>query len=183
MPGRTPPEAFKAFIEPITSAVSCLGQAKITCSAGGQHAPEVDHAWSINNERGFSSAGFHFEAIMNYRIVPDDREQYGPWRVKTLAYRYRLAVPEHDVFRLHWHPAGVSRVNYPHLHAALSPMEKLTNSLDAHLPTDRMSLERAMQWAFELGMPAKRDDWPDVLAAAEAKHLLYRSWDKLPPKA
>ena len=60
---------------------------------------------------GFSLHGWHFEGAMAYRLIED--EARGPWRVKTLLYRYRLAVPEHDVFRLHWHPSGLSPVTYP----------------------------------------------------------------------
>jgi hypothetical protein len=117
---------------------------------------------------------------MQYRIISDDR-QPGQWRISTLAYFYKLAVvPGHDVFRLHWHPAGSSSVTYPHLHANLSPQERLAGSLRAHLETDRMTLERALRWAFELGMPAARDDWAKRLRETEQLHLQYRSWHRVP---
>jgi len=181
MPGRTPSEAFKAFIEPIELAASCLGQVKVVTSPGGRTAPNVEHSWSLNGMTGFSLHGWHFEGAMAYRLIED--EARGPWRVKTLLYRYRLAVPEHDVFRLHWHPSGLSPVTYPHLHAALEPRARMPDALDAHLITSRMTLEDALRWAFELGMPAARDDWRTRLEEAEAAHLRHRSWVRDPAEA
>jgi hypothetical protein len=183
MPGRTPREAFEAFITPIERASSCLGSVKVTVSPGGRTAPEMEHVWSLNLMRGFAAKGWHFEAAMGYKITQDDAPGRGPWRVRTLAYRYRLAVPEHDVFRLHWHPNGHSPVTYPHLHAALEPKDRMPGSLDAHLATGRMTFENALRWAFELGMPAARADWSERLAEAEAAHLRYRSWSHDPAEA
>jgi hypothetical protein len=62
------------------------------------------------------------------------------------------------------------------VHANLAPSERLKSSLDAHLVTDRMSIERALRWAFELGLPSARQDWPIVLANSEQGHLAVRSW-------
>lgn len=183
MPGRTPHEAFEAFITPIEHASSCLGSVKVTVSPRGTTAPNVEHGWTLNEMRGFASKGWHFDASMGYMIVQDDAPGRGPWRVRTLAYRYRLAVPEHDVFRLHWHPNGRSPVTYPHLHAALEPKDWMPGSLDAHLATGRMTLEDSLRWAFELGMPAARADWRKRLDDAEAPHLQHRSWSKDPGEA
>lgn len=131
---------------------------------------------------GVTARGWHFEAEMHYRIVECDDER-GPWRVSTVAYRYRLAVLGKDVFRLHWHPTTKSPVTYPHLHAALAPADKMPGSLDAHLPTGRMTLEDAIRWAIGIGMPSARDDWRERLNEAEAKHLEFRSWSKDPAEA
>jgi hypothetical protein len=179
MPGRTPAEAFRSFIEPINDALSCLGPAKAVTSAGGRSEPSKDHSWTLNRDgTGFAVKGWHFSANMQYRIIREDR-QPDQWRISTLAYRYKLAVvPGNDVFRLHWHPAGSSSVTYPHLHANLSPQERLGGSLAAHLETDRMTLERALRWAFELGMPAARTDWDEVLHRTEGLHLEHRSWHR-----
>jgi hypothetical protein len=183
MPGRNPHEAFEAFITPIKNASSCLGSVKVKVSAGGSTAPNMEHAWSLNGMNGFTTQGWHFEAGMGYTIIPDDRPNRGPWRVRTLQYRYRLAVLDHDVFRLHWHPNGRSPVTYPHLHAALEPKDRMPGSIDTHLPVGRMTFENALRWAFELGMPAARADWSERLAEAEAAHLRYRSWSHDPAEA
>lgn len=183
MAGRTPHDAFNAFIGPIERAASCLGSVKVQISPGGSTAPNTRHSWSLNGMTGFTVNGWHLEANMSYEIIRDEAPGRGPWRVRTLQYRYRLAITGNDVFRLHWHPNGRSPVTYPHLHAALEPKDRIPASLDAHLPTGRMTLEDALRWAFELGMPAARSDWAKRLADAEAAHLQHRSWSKDPAEA
>ena len=183
MPGRTPQEAFEAFIVPIESACSCLGSVKVTVSPGGRTAASVEHSWTLNRMNGFTAKGWHFDAGMGYVIIQDAGPGRGPWRVHTLQYRYRLAVTDQDVFRLHWHPNGNSPVTYPHLHAALEPKDRMPDSINAHLATGRMTLEDALRWAFGLGMPAALPDWPKRLDETEAPHLEHRSWSKNPAEA
>lgn len=177
MPGRNPAEAFRAFIEPLESAMSVLGPAKITVSPGGRNVPNKQHAWTLNNQRGYSSHGWHFEAQMMYQIIEDARPGYGPWRVTTKGYRYRLAVPTaREVFCMHWHPAGNSPVHAPHMHLALSPHDQMGDTLKKHLPTKRQTFEQAIRWAIELGLEPARDEWKELLEQAEQQHLKYRTW-------
>lgn len=176
MPGRTPAEAFRAFIEPLESAVSVLGAAKITVSSGGRQVPDKPHAWTLNGGRGYTTGGWFFEADMQYRIRRDDAPGRGPWRVTTLAYRYRLAVVDMDVFRMHWHPDGNSPAKSPHLHVRLAPVERVGDTLQHHLNTERQTFENALRWAIQVGMPPARSDWSDLLDQAEAAHLRHRSW-------
>lgn len=139
--------------------------------------PDTTHAWTLNGFTGMTfPGGWHFEAQMHYRFVRDDELQGGPWRVTTEAYRYRLALLGADLFRIHWHPSGNSSIEYPHLHAALAGGELLANSLEAHLRMPRMAFEDAIRWALELGVPAHREDWSEVLDNAVQNHLHYRSW-------
>lgn len=178
MPGRTPQDAFRAFVEPLELAASVLGQVKITVSPGGRAKADQDHSWTLNGGAGYSRAGWYFEAAMMYRIIRDDREGRGPWRVTTLAYRYRLAVPDQpDLFRMHWHPEGNSPVKEPHMHLALGvgPLS-VDEALKRHLPVPRQTFEEALRWAIELGMPPERDDRPELLNRAEEAHLRYRTW-------
>lgn len=112
MPGRTPSDAYEAFQKPLKLALSCLCPAKITTSKGGKNQPGVVHSWSINLSKGISQRGAHFLAQMHYEIIKDPREGYGPYRVTTRAYRYKLsaATLNEDIFRMHWHPTGKSDV-------------------------------------------------------------------------
>lgn len=175
MPGRTPHDAFSAFMEPLESAASVLGKAKITVSPGGRTVAGTDHSWTLNGGRGYTSRGWHFEAAMMYRIVEDDER--GPWRVRTLGYRYRLAVPPgQDVFRMHWHPGGRSDVEYPHVHLALAPVDAVGDTLKQHMQVPRQTFENAIRWAVNTGMEPARQDWEELLAQAERDHLKYRSW-------
>lgn len=177
MPGRTPVEAVDAFLEPLKSAVSVLGAAKIVTSPGGRSTPGVDHAWSLNGETGYSSGGWHFEAAMHYRIIRDGRPDFGPWRVTTRGYRYRLSVPPgEDVFRMHWHPTGRSNEQRPHMHLALAPSATVGDTLKEHFPSDRQTFEQAIRWAIGAGLAPARSDWQELLEQAERLHLQYRSW-------
>lgn len=162
---------------PLKQAVACLGPAKIVPSPGGRGTLNTTHAWTLNGFTGMTfTGGWHLEAQMHYRFLLDDALESGPWRVTTEAYRYRLAMQGEDLFRIHWHPAGNSAVTYPHLHAALAGGEKLANSLDAHLRMPRMAFEDAIRWALELGVPASRPDWSNVLDSSVKGHLEHRSW-------
>ena len=177
MPSRNPHKAFEAFIEPIRRAAGCLATCHVTPSPGGGHAPDVEHAWTLNGGIGVTARGWHFEAGMKYVIIPED----DGYRVTTRAYRYRLARAGHDIWRLHWHPGGDSDIAYPHAHVALAGTpQPARNLLTAHLPTPRMTFEQAVRWSAEVGFPMLRDNYEDVLAEGEAAHLVHRSWDIAP---
>ena len=117
---------------------------------------------------------------MHYAFV--QTEERG-WRVTTRAYRYRLARTGFDVFRIHWHPVGVSRYTLPHVHLSLCGRdgERLT-TLGEHLPTGRLTFEDAVEWAIEAGVPPARPDWRKVLAEGRTTHIQHRSWDTIPPE-
>lgn len=180
MPGNTPREAFEAFIEPLQRAVSVLGQNKLTASRGGKDVVGKVHAWTLNSAAGVGSKGWHFDASMNYEIIRDDREGYGPFRVTTRSYRYQVALAFQDIARFHWHPDGVSDFVAPHVHLRLElperPGERPPDMLTKHMPTPRMSFEDAVGWAAEMGMPMARDDWREVLENCQRKHREHRTW-------
>jgi hypothetical protein len=43
MPGRTPHEAFSAFVTPLADALKCVADPIVTYSAGGSTVPDVKH--------------------------------------------------------------------------------------------------------------------------------------------
>ena len=181
MPGRSPAEAFNAFIDPLAEAVSCLGAAKIVPSPGGRAVPNVVHAWALNGETGMAfPGGWHFEAQMHYEIVqrPVSRE----WRVKTHGYRYRLALRGTHLWRLHWHPTVTSGYHLPHLHMNLGrPGDVPLETMSQHHPTGRMTFEDAVEWIFRVGIEPARENWNEIISASRERHLEHRSWDRYPP--
>lgn len=176
MPGDSPREAFDAFIGPLQRAVSCLGPAKISVPSGGKDVVGHTWAWTLNGVAGMSRQGMHFEAQMHYEIIQDARPDYGPYRITTRAYRYRLAAAGHDLVRFHWHPVGRSLVTGPHLHLSLAMRDPARDPLDMHLPTPRFTFEAAIEWAIEMGWPPANSDYESILAACQDPHLRYRSW-------
>lgn len=118
-----------------------------------------------------------FFAGMQWRLIRDGREGYGPYRVLTLAYDYSLTVDSAELWAMHWQPAGESWEKRPHLHlgevilSGASPINR-----KAHLLTGRMTFENAIRWCIDFGAIPLHDDWNDRLALSEAPHLLNRTW-------
>jgi len=182
MPGRTPSDAFSAFIDPIAEAVSCLGQAKVVPSPGGRSEPDKVHAWALNASSGMAfPGGWHFEAQMHYSLVQGaiSRE----WKVKTLGYRYRLALLGTHLWRIHWHPTVTSGYDLPHVHLNFDAAagEIPVETMGLHHPTGRMTFEDAVEWVLNMGITPARGDFADVLAATRGTHVEHRTWHTRPP--
>lgn len=170
MPGRTPAEAFRAFMEPIEAAVACLGNAKVTTSPGGMTNTHVDHSWTLNGpgKAMVFKGGYCFRASMKYRFI----EHEGGYRVTTLEYIYSLSCGEDELWDLHWHPVGSSPETRPHLHAAILG----AGGKRAHRPTGRMTFEDAVEWVIASGVTPVREDWAEILSGSKAVHVQHRSW-------
>ena len=169
MPGRSPHDAFEAFIKPIQGAVSCLGTAKITTSSSRQK-PGAVRAWSLNKGNGMALPGARlFRATMQYEVIQQDDSS---WRVTTRAYMYTLLQEGEEVFSIQWHPDGKSDYDGPHLHLGRGPGKEKVD----HLPTGRLTFEDAIEWVIQFGTPPARDDWQEVLAASKELHIRYRTW-------
>lgn len=188
MPGRTPADAVRAFLEPIQTALACVATAKITVKRGGLN-PRLGelYEWSINNGGGAELLSDAPEdltlfAAMYWKLIEDDRPEYGPYRITTLGYEYSLVMGEAtELWALHWHPAGQSWERRPHLHLGdvlLTPQAPVTSK--THLPTGRMTFENAIRWAVDFGVMPLADDWTDRLALAETPHILHRTWSADP---
>lgn len=184
VPGRTPEEAVRAFLNPIQQALKVLdGHAKLTIAGkrGAYHRGQV-YEWSLNGDSGMglSYAG-RFYASMRFEVVdsvPDqhDEEHQGAYHCTSRAYNYKLSTPRgSDLWRIHWHPTGVSPAKEPHLH--------LPPDLDRHLPTGRITFEKAIVWLIEYDAPLRVERTLALrdLAKIEAPHLLYRTWSDVPP--
>lgn len=178
MPGRTPSEAFSAFVGPLREALSCLAPAKITTGPRSQE-PNGVRAWALNLDRGVVLRdGWHFEAEMHYEIVHADPPAL-PWRVTTRAYRYRISRCDKDLVRMHWHPSGNSPFMTPHFHIPL--LSGTPHDEGGHLPIGRVSFEDAVQWVIVMSGQCARADWQEVLDRTRALHVEHRTWSASPP--
>jgi len=183
MPGRTPDDAVRAFLSPFQRGLKVLdGHARLTVAKRGSYRKDQVYEWSLNSNGGMQlgqlgifSASMHFE-IVDSDSTQHDAEHQGAFRCSTRAYNYKLSTPRgSDVWRLHWHPVGKSPAKEPHIH--------LPPDLDRHLPTGRITFEKALVWLIEYDAPLRvdRDEAVAVLAQEEASHLLYRTWSEAPP--
>ena len=178
MPGRTPAEALRAFLDPLQRATSCLGSAKLTISG---RQPGTVNAWALNGVDGMVfDHGMHFEAQMHFEIIRAD----DGWRVTTRAYRYRFAVPSTEIFLMHWHPTGHSPYRLPHMHVNFAGLPQDVDMEARHLPSPRMTYEHAISWVLGGGFvhPA-RPEWEEILNETLQVHLEHRTWSNRPDEA
>jgi hypothetical protein len=169
VPGRTPQEAFDAFILPIRKAVTCLGHAKVTTSTD-RYNTSRKHVWHLNGNAGMAFAGgVHFEASMDFAYVPHT----DGWRVSSRGYRYKLSIGGDQQWRMDWHPNGPSPYVQPHIHMGDG---------QAHLPTPRFTFEQAAGWVLSSGhvQPAI-GEWEAVLDEGHLTHVTHASWSGVAP--
>lgn len=183
MPGRTPAEAVRAFLEPLQSALAVLAHGKISTRGGQNPRVGTPQQWSLNDGGGVelltdNAEGLTLYAAMYWQVIEDERDGYGPYRVTTRGYDYSLVQGDAtEVWAMHWHPSGSSWERLPHVHlgdvlfADTAPV-----SSKSHLRTGRMTFETAVRWCFQFGAEPLADDWDDRLTLAEAPHILHRSW-------
>lgn len=197
MPGDSPAEAVRQFLAALQQALGCVARGKITTRRGGDH-PQVgaEQQWTLNDgapatlKRGTAASGIprpdgplEFFATMWWKVIEDDRDGYGPYRVSTSGYEYSLVSGRNsaEVWAMHWHVTGVSDEVKPHLHLGdlLLSKEAPVNS-KAHLRTGRMTFENAIRWVIAFGAEPLHANWEDRLTLAETPHLLFRSWSSDP---
>jgi len=175
--GRTPHEALHAFIDPLQRALSCMTRAVLVYRPpwpGHVQALGVsEEPIQLRHTAGGQAPSLYVEQQYDLVEVPGER---GPWKVSTLAYRYRIDSAAGDELALwHWHPKDRQdrphRYPHPHLHAQVEQLAGL------HLPTGRVSLESILRLLLnEFDVRPRREDWQDVLAACEAAFERWRTW-------
>jgi len=171
VPGRTPAEAFRAFIEPLALAVSCAGQAKLTTSRGGRGDLGVLHSLTLNKAQGMKiGGGLHLDSRILYTIIRDDRSTAQPFRISTRTYLHSIAAPAGELIAAHWHPEGSSPFRDPHWHVGSAALAfSGVFSPRAHIPAPRTSLEGVIRLAIEqFEIAPRREDWKRVLDECES---------------
>jgi len=185
MPGSSPREAFNAFITPLADALKCVTEPIVAISPDGRAALNRKHGLyltghKLDNDGYVATPGASLElrARMFYKIITDDRPDYGPYRITTLGYDYSVRRSDGAaVFDYQWHPRGLSHEKRPHIHigsAELSADAVLSNK--QHILTGRITFKAVLRNLIGLGVRARFDDWSDQLDLCEAPHLRYRTW-------
>lgn len=183
MPGRNPNEAVEKFLEPLRRALNVLdGYSQIRVSRGGGYTKGEVYSWVLCPPGGMALKGPRlgtFHAEMMFKVIDADIDKYeAPYRVTTLAYRYKLCDADgNELWMVHWHPMGDSPYVEPHQH---QPPD-----MGRHLPTGRITFEKVIAWCIEYGAETccTKTDAINTLALCEAPHLLYRTWSDSPMQA
>lgn len=174
MPGRTPAEAVRNYVDPLQQAVSCLeGVAKILVTDRVQRVGDYG-AWILNGPDGMNLRDFGtFYAQQRFELVEtsEEHQRFEPrerFRVSTREYIYRVALQTGQEIHWHWHPKGNSPERRPHVHPSLN--------LKAHIPGPRAALEDVIEGCIALGARPSCADWRERLAETGGVHKLYRTW-------
>ena len=91
------------------------------------------------------------------------------WEARTVAYMYVVGVDGNELLAFHWHPAGPSSAQTPHLHVGAEIQVGAVWLAKAHLPTGVVALADVLRLVLgELGVRSLCDDWQTVLAEVGA---------------
>jgi hypothetical protein len=185
LPGRTPYEAWDNSIDPMRKALQCVTLERLALL---ERTPsmQTDVIYPValhdmNSVRLKSRIGVYLVAGQNIRIYEaDPRHAQERYRVMTLKYTYGFthmttAGKEVELLTFHWsreHSPG-DRSPPGHLHIGNGLLADPTviragDFANAHIPTERLSLEAVIRFAImELEVEPLRDDWADVLDETE----------------
>jgi hypothetical protein len=147
MPGRTPQDAIRAYIDPLQRAASCLpGSGKIVLSASGVRRLNDEGWWLLNCDEGLHIPQLGFlRAKQRFRLVATDAPRIGAgkYRVTNVNYLYglRLDKGDHEIL-WHWHPDVNSPEPRPHMHLSFAGT--------AHLPCARHTSRTSLKVASKL---------------------------------
>lgn len=183
MPGRSVSEAIDAFVDPLRQALSCVGTGHLTLSPKARRDVGEPHTWVLNGgDRPVALGGdLGLRAMMGFEVQDRGSSQRDQrFKVRTRAYMYSIVIPGGELMCAHWHPGGLSDVEFPHWHfgsPVLSPTGVFLER--AHIPSPRVSFEYFLRLAIETipeVTPAK-NDWDDRLARLESTFDKHKSWD------
>ena len=69
-----------------------------------------------------------------------------------------------ELVAYHWHPAGGSRVGWPHLHVSDPLLSSESKLQKTHLPTGEIQFEHVLRALItEFGVSPRRTDWEHVI--------------------
>jgi len=171
LPGKTPHQAVKDCLAPLSLAVSCLTHDVLVASGSG-----LDKLESLALNKGSPSRlrgrRLYITVKMLYRVTEAVGER-GPWKVSTAAYFYAFHdEKQREILAFHWHPETEGQKE-PHLHF-YGASNIMTLLAKVHLPTGRITLEQFLRFLIvELDVKPLRNDWERVLDGTERKHLRY----------
>jgi hypothetical protein len=186
LPGSSPGEAVTNFLDPIKTAIECIGNGHLH---HGDHPPlDTIQTATLNAGEGLKvrAEGPYDPCLtvsieLNFKAIhcPDDIER-GPYRCRQTSYI--LALEDSDARELvafHWHPLQkVSPEVKPHMHVGEARVPQLNR---LHVPTPRTSVEDFLILAIEsFGVVPMVDEatWRPVLMGSKGIYEQYRSWSE-----
>lgn len=198
MAGSTPEEAVDAFLDRVWLTLDCLANCSVHRSPPAEEryaitaferATGEQNLLTLITHDGTGEVLFRFSHLYRVMHVPDD-DEHGQYRVRTLAYHYRiLDVADREIALYHWHPDGSGPVTTPHLHvpaaAPIQMAQPFTSSRQdektqigkMHFPTARIYLDDVAELLIrDFTVVPNRDDWQDILHDNREAMVSSRTW-------
>lgn len=175
MAGKSPHQAIKAFVEPISRSVHCFTRANLrpTDYPSIGEGPALLILNNAQPVRLDSDRDIHLSATQWFEVV-EAQGRRRPFKVQTTGYQYDILVgfEREETFAYHWHPH--TNREEPHLHVEAQTADFSTSKI--HVPTGRIAIEHALILAHELGAEPIRGDWEDVVFGSLEKFERWRTW-------
>jgi len=176
VPGRTPREAVKAYLEPLQKNISivCKGVLRVN----NYDTLEVVSVLTLPDPVPLNARpDLYLSFTQQYKVIKDPEN--GPFRVTTLYYSYAIETQDaQEIVGYHWHPDGVSPVRFPHLHlgpAARVGMEDLRSK--AHLPTGRVAFEEIVEFLIAtFSVQPDRSLWQEIVEQTKSLFGKHKTW-------
>jgi hypothetical protein len=146
---RTPFEALESYARPISVALLCVTEARLT-----GYTNSLDTVFSLGFRtdpvvvrRAGGSPTLFFSFIQRYSIQPiQGSSSRSMYRVQTTYRDYGILDQHHnELISYHWHPRGVSTTTIPHFHVGSTILDTTGHEmgktfLRLHLPSGHVSI-------------------------------------------
>ena len=175
MPGKTPREAVKAYIEPLQKniAIVCSGVLRVN---NYDLLDNISVLTLPDPALLNGPADLLFSFLQQYKIIKDP--QNGPYRVTTRYFKYAVEAEDGlEIFGYHWHPEGPSPIIFPHLHigrgCGIGSPEVVGK---AHFPTGRVAFEDVIRFLIDEFVKPDRTLWQELAERTKALLIKQKSW-------
>lgn len=191
MPGRNPPSAVRAFVDPIQRAATQVidtaiyqfralpveRNAKLTVGTGLKATFRGPNPTPFRDRPDVT-----LHAVLDLEIIEDTGANRADerFRLTTRQYIYKLTAKDKGTFGWHWHPevedGQPAAATVPHVHVYDTPQERL------HIPTGRVTIEDVFLFAVqEFGVKTRDTDGIAAIEATRGRHVDHRSWHNRAP--
>jgi hypothetical protein len=176
VPGKTPREAVKAYLQALQNNVSiaCKGVLRVS---NYDRLDEISVLTLMAPVPLNRRSDLYLSFKQQYKVVT--HAEKGRFRVTTLYYSYAVETQDgQEIVGYHWHPDGVSPIAFPHLHlgaASRIGMKELSNK--AHFPTGRVAFEDVVQFLIAtFGVEPDRTRLREVAGKTRSRFARHKTW-------
>jgi len=191
--GHTPQEAVNNYIKPLTEALLCITQQRLSRPLSKGLKLNTSYATNLAKMDPVALKGqpqLKFSAGQTFQIVESDKPNpNGRIKISTRSYFYEITTSDdHQILSFHWQPEakpskpGDEVIVTPHLHvgAIITSGQTVIRPDEfhkVHVPTGRVSLEQVI-WLLivQFGVAPLKPSWRRTLKQTEDNYERWKSW-------